>query len=161
MDPSMGNACYVSTFYDEGTIIRLGFYFSQESKGIYLALGNRKWKSLEPGKDYPIQIQFDRNPVWNATASVVNSSGTNFLTVYTTNTNFANEFSRKLGMRVTFNGQQVAGLKLKGSARAIGEMLRCQETVNGGLAQERRQAPKSDPFQANPDAGNASDPFEL
>ncbi|MCA1366672.1 hypothetical protein I6F15_04530 [Bradyrhizobium sp. BRP14] len=162
MDPTMGNACYVTTAYELGTILRLGFYFSQESKGIFLALGDSRWKSLEPGKDYPIQIQFDGNPVWNATARAVDFSGTNYLFVSTTDTNFATEFSRKLAMRVTFNGREVAALRLKGSARAINEMLRCQKTVSDALsAQKPPQPPKDDPFQASPDARNASDPFDL
>ncbi|WOS64346.1 hypothetical protein [Sinorhizobium fredii] len=161
MDQTLGNACFVTTVYDEGTILRLGFDFSREPKSIYLALGNKNWKALEPGKDYPLQIQFDRNPVWNATARAIDFSGINFLMVSTTDTNFANEFSRKLAMRATFNGRQVAGLRLKGSARAVEEMLRCQKTVNDALvAQEPPKAPK-DPFQAAPDVKNANDPFEL
>ncbi|OHV85580.1 hypothetical protein [Ensifer sp. LCM 4579] len=163
IDPSMGNACYVTTVYELGTILRLGFDFSREPKSIYLALGDNRWKSLEPGKDYPIQIQFDRNPVWDATARAVDFSGTNFLAVSTTDFNFANEFSRKLAMRVTFNGRQVAGLRLKGSARAVAEMLKCQQTVNDTFsAQKPPRAPRGDdPFQAAPDARNANDPFEL
>ena len=161
MDPSMGNACFITTVYDEGTILRLGFDFSQEQRSIYLALGNKNWKSLEAGKEYPLQIQFDRNPMWDATATAIDFNGTNFLAVSTTETDFASEFSRKLGMRATFNGREVAALRLNGSSRAVTEMLNCQEKVNEALvARQPPQAPK-DPFQATPDVKSAHDPFEL
>lgn len=159
MDTTLGNACFVTTGYEDGTFLRLGFDFSQEPKSIYLALGNKNWASLELGKDYPIQIQFDRNPVWNATARAINISGINYLAVSTTDTNFANEFTRKLAIRATFNGRQVAALRLKGSALAVDEMLKCQVAVNDALANEKT-APK-DPFQASPEVRNANDPFEM
>ncbi|MEZ2128876.1 MULTISPECIES: hypothetical protein [unclassified Sinorhizobium] len=161
LDPSLGNACFVSTVYEGGTTLRLGFDFSNAQRSIYLALGNPNWKSLEPGKDYPLKIQFDGNPLWDATARALTFSGTNFLSVVTSDPNFADEFSRKLAMRATFNGKQVAALRLKGSARAIDEMINCQKAVDKALsAQKPPEVPKG-PFQATPDVRNATDPFEL
>ncbi|MDX0831738.1 hypothetical protein GOD82_17635 [Sinorhizobium medicae] len=161
IDPSTGNDCFISTMYEDGTILRLGFNFFQSQSQIYLALGNSDWKSLEVGKDYPVQIQFDRNPVWNATVQGIDFGGINFLSVSTTDTNFAEEFSRKLGMRATFNGREVAAFGLKGSARAVTEMINCQESVNAAAsARSTPQSPK-DPFEAVPDKKNANDPFEL
>ena len=161
MDPSTGNGCYVTIAYEKGTTLRLGFDFSRQQRGIYLAFGNGNWKSLEPGKDYPIEIQFDRNPVWNATAQAIDFGGVNFLSVFTTDVNFAEEFSRKLGMRATFNGREVAALALKGSALAVSEMLACQEAVNAAAAAQNAPQPPKDPFGAAPDKRNANDPFEL
>ncbi|MEY9782252.1 hypothetical protein [Sinorhizobium fredii] len=160
MDSTMGNACFVATGYEDGTILRLGFDL-RETKSIYLALGNKNWASLEPGKDYPLQIQFDGNPVWNATARALNLDGANYLVVSTTDTNFANEFTRKLAMRATFNGRQVASLRLSGSARAVDEMLNCQKAVNDAIANKNTPNAPKDPFQANPGVRNANDPFEM
>ncbi len=75
--------------------------------------------------------------------------------------NFAEEFSRKLGMRTTFNGREVAALALKGSALAVSEMLACQETVDAAAAAQKTPQPPKDPFEAAPDRKNANDPFEL
>ena len=59
MGPSMGNACYVTTSYEDGTVLRLGFEFSDNDRLLYFSLGNTKCKSLEDGREYPVRIQFD------------------------------------------------------------------------------------------------------
>lgn len=163
MDQTMGNACYVTTAYEGGTILRLGFDFTGPKGRFYLALGNANWKSLEAGKDYPIEIRFDNQPVWTATARGVNFADINWLHVTTEDLNFPQEFSRKLGMRVSFQGRQIAGLRLKGSARAIDEMLTCQQTVNSVAGSQRPQPPAApkDPFAPAPNIKNANDPFDL
>ncbi len=153
MDPSLGNGCFVLNVYEDGTLLRLGFNFTVKPTTIYLALGNDKWKSLEVGKDYPIQIQFDRSPAWDATASAIEMNQSKFLVVSTTDPNFASEFASKLSMRSTFSGREIAHLRLNGSAKAISEMLNCQQAVNS--------TKKSDPFEADPGVKSSSDPFEL
>nr|WP_304655017.1 hypothetical protein [Neorhizobium galegae] len=163
MDQTLGNACYVTTAYEGGTILRLGFDFTGATGRFYLALGNTNWQSLEAGKDYPIEIKFDDQPVWTATARGADFANSKWLHVTTENSNFADEFSRKLGMRVTFQGRQIAALRLKGSARAIDEMLACQKTVNSVVGAQRPQppSPPKDPFAPAPGAKNANDPFDL
>lgn len=162
MDPSMGNACYVTTLYEEGTVLRLGFNFTSPQAMIYLGLGNPKWASLEAGKDYPVEIQFDRNPVWSATATASQIGGVNFINVSTTDTNFAEEFRRKHGLKATFEGKQIAALRLGGSSAAISEMLSCQEAVNSVMSQKPSNTPEQkDPFREEPAVKNAADPFAL
>lgn len=166
MDQSMGNACYIASLYEGGTVLRLGFDFSGTKGQVYLALGNRNWKSLEAGKDYPIQVQFDNEPIWSATARGRETKDMTWLFVTTTNTSFLDEFARKLGMRASFSGKQIAALKLKGSSKAISEMLDCQKTVNDVMSAKRApaapQRPK-DPFEQTPapNVKSASDPFDL
>lgn len=160
MDPSMGNGCYVVTGYENGTILRLGFNFSESKSQIYLALGNQDWKSLEVGKEYPLRIQFDRNSPWDATANAFNMGDVNYLGVHTTEADFAEEFRRKLSLRATFQGREVAHLRLQGSSAAIGEMLNCQKAVNSYVSQ-KNNPPAKDPFVNEPDSKSASDPFDL
>lgn len=160
MDPTLGNGCYVATGYDDGTMLRLGFNFTTAQPTIYLALGNANWKSLEDGKDYPIQIQFDRNAAWDATATVFSIDETKYLGVSTTDVNFADEFRRKLSLKATFQGREVAHLRLNGSSSAITEMLNCQTTVNAYTSKNSGPKPV-DPFEAKPPAEAAKDPFAL
>lgn len=160
----MGNACYVASTYEGGTILRLGFDFSSTPRQLYLALGNENWKSLEAGKDYPVKIRFDSEPEWSATAVGRESSAAKWLYITTTDTNFLEEFSRKLGMRAIFRGKQIAGLRLNGSSRAITEMLECQKTVNEVTASKNKTptpTPPKDPFAQPPEVKSATDPFDL
>lgn len=158
LDPSVGNGCYITTSYDGGTFLRLGLDFTAKSPSVYLALSNENWRSLEVGKEYSIEVQFDNNPVWTANAGVMLIGNYKYLTTTSTDTNFIREFSHKLRMSVRFGGHQVAALRLTGSAAATQELLTCQ------LAADARQAPSgkpADPF-ADPPATNASkDPFAL
>ncbi len=161
MDPSAGNACYVTTSYKDGTVIRLGFEFSENDRLLYLSLGNSKWKSLEDGKDYPIRIQFDTETPWDAKASAVEVGRLTHLKVNTRDTGFVSEFSRKLGLRAFYAGKQIVSLRLKGSSKAIDEMLACQQATNT-LANAQKPAPKDeDPFAAPPSVKTSNDPFEL
>lgn len=164
MDPTMGNACYVATSYEGGTFLRLGFNFTGEKKQIFIAVGNADWKSLEAGKDYQVVIQFDNQSPWNANARAISFNGMPYLIVSTPDSNFANEFSHKLGMRIFFNNKQILALRLNSSSRAIDEMLNCQTAVDSALATKKSPAPApvpKDPFQSGNSVRSANDPFDL
>lgn len=160
VDKTLGNACFISTSYDTGIVLRMGFDFSGTTRQIYMALGNDNWKSLEEGKDYPIEIRFDNNPVWSATASAKTVGSINFLVVTSTNANFAEEFARKLRMRASFQGREIAHLRLSGSSRALDALLECQKIVDDALKPAAPPQPK-DPFSTAPNVKSANDPFEL
>lgn len=161
MDPSMGNACYVSSIYEDGTVVRLGFNFLNNVRQLYFSIGNVKWKSLEAGKEYPVKIQFDNNPPWDALASAISMDAVNHLHVNTKDADFAQEFSKKLGLRAYYAGKQIVALRLKGSSKAIDEMLNCQATVTKYIGATRTPPKQTDPFAPTPSVKAAEDPFEL
>jgi len=161
MDPSMGNACYVTTSYEDGTVLRLGFEFSETDRLLYFSLGNPKWKSLEDGKEYPVRIQFDSETPWDAKASAVQVDAFAHLKVNTRNADFVTEFSKKLGLRAFYAGKQIVALRLRGSSKAIDEMLACQQATDK-LANAQKPSPKNeDPFTTTPSVKTSDDPFEL
>ncbi|MEH3110479.1 MAG: hypothetical protein PGN22_10285 [Agrobacterium cavarae] len=150
MGPSMGNACYVTTSYEDGTVLRLGFEFSDSDRLLYFSLGNTKWKSLEDGKEYPVRIQFDSETPWNAKASAIKVDSFTHLKVNTRNADFVSEFSKKLGLRAFYAEKQIVSLRLGGSSKAIDEMLSCQQATDK-LANAQKPAPKDeDPFTLRP-----------
>ncbi len=161
MDPSMGNACYVSSIYEDGTVVRLGFNFLENVRQLYFSIGNAKWKSLEAGKEYPVKIQFDNNPPWDAIASAINMDTVNHLHVNTKDADFAQEFSKKLGLRAYYAGKQIVALRLKGSSKAIDEMLNCQATVTKYIGATSPRPTPTDPFAPTPSVKASEDPFEL
>lgn len=161
MDPSAGNAYYITTSYKDGTVIRLGFEFSENDRLLYLSLGNSKWKSLEDGKEYPIRIQFDTETPWDAKASAIEVGPLTHLKVNTRDADFVSEFSTKLGLRAFYVDKQIVSLRLRGSSKAIDEMLACQQATDK-LANAQKPAPKDeDPFTASTSVKTSDDPFEL
>jgi hypothetical protein len=163
MDQTMGNACYATTSYEGGSVLRVGFNFSGPENTMYFALGNENWKSIEAGKDYEINIVFDSQAPWKATALGVDFAEAKWLYVNGLKTDFATDFSRKHGLTAYFQGREVARLTLKGSSKAFDEMIACQDAVNEVMAKKPQQpaSPPSDPFAPASGVKNATDPFEL
>lgn len=161
MDPSTGNACYVTTAYEDGTVLRLGFEFSDNDRLLYFSLGNSKWKSLEDGKEYPVRIQFDSETPWDAKASAITVDSFTHLKVNTRNADFVTEFSKKLVIRAFHGSKQIVSLRLRGSSKAIDEMLACQQATDK-LANAKKSSPRNgDPFTTTPSVKTSEDPFEL
>ena len=50
VDPTFGNGCFATQYYEDGTGIRLGI--DANSQSLYIMLANPAWKSLEAGKTY-------------------------------------------------------------------------------------------------------------
>lgn len=162
MDPTMGNGCYVTTIYEDKTVLRLGFNFLGPQGTLFLALGNENWKSLEAGKDYPVVIKFDTETPWDAVASAMEFSDINWLTIQTTDMGFAEEFAAKHTLLVTFEGRQITKLRLKGSSKAITEMLNCQDAVKAYSSKQEQPVPSpADPFATSPEVKSTADPFAL
>ncbi|WP_190306369.1 hypothetical protein [Rhizobium phaseoli] len=104
----------------------------------------------EAGKEYPIKVQFDRSPIWDATATARDIGTSMLLVATTTDTNFVAEFAKKLTVRAEFNGRQIAKLRLDRSAKAITAMLDCQRAVNEVTAKSAPSPSQSDPFEQTP-----------
>ena len=151
MDPTMGNACYLSSAFDEGTVLRIGFDFTTKTKRMYIALGNEKWTSVQDGKDYPVEIRFDSRPAWKTMARGITASGSKWLQIPTSDPNFADEFGRKNSMHARFQGREIAALRLKGSRKAVDEMLACQKAVNEMLSSMKTR-PSPPPSERVPPA---------
>jgi len=159
--PFCEERCYVTTSYKDGTVIRLGFEFSENDRLLYLSLGNSKWKSSEDGKEYPIRIQFDTETPWDAKASAIEVGPLTHLKVNTRDADFVSEFSTKLGLRAFYADKQIVSLRLRGSSKAIDEMLACQQATDK-LANAQKPAPQDeDPFTASPSVKTDDDTFEL
>jgi len=70
VDPSTANGCFVVADFVGGTSLRLGFDMTRLPKiSFYTILGNVKWRSIEYGKNYPIQLRFGSRPAWTGDAT--------------------------------------------------------------------------------------------
>ena len=165
VDPTVGNACFVGVAYEDGGFLRLGYAVSDSINEVYMGLTNPAWKSLEAGKDYDVQVKFDDEPAWEMTASAVEGVTTPWLILPAKNDNFLEEFVRKLTLRVMFRGKVIAKLDLRGSGKAVDEMVACQNAMNEASASKApaptpSPAPK-DPIDPAPAAKSARDLINL
>ena len=160
-DITLGGSCFIATVFEDGTFLRVGFQSSDAPFVAYVAIGNADWKSIEPGKEYSLVLQIDREDPWDAPATGSRINGLPTLFINFSDSKFIGEFVRKHGIRFNFNGTEIAHLSLKGSALASKEMVECQRAVADALGKKKpdRPAPK-DPFQVG-DPSPKRDPFEL
>ncbi|MBX3598415.1 MAG: hypothetical protein KF874_12670 [Rhizobiaceae bacterium] len=159
-DRTNGNACFATTFFDEGTYIRIGFNAKNSAAAAYVAFGNEKWRSIEQGKDYDIIIQMDQEKPWNATATGGKIGGIPYLFAGTNAAVFFTEFMRKHRISVTYNNNEIARLSLKGSASAGGAVVECQKLVVGPSNTDP-PVTKNDPFDGTAPRNAKDDPFAL
>lgn len=157
VDRTLGNACFIATEFEDFTILRVGFLGAAYNAPAYVAVGNENWKSLEAGKDYELVIQMDRREPWRAEASVLKDEKIPFLIAEAGEVEFFREFMRKHSLTISYKGNVVVSLDLKGSAAAMQEMLRCQETLDDN-AKDAPAALKKDPFEG---VSSPKDPFAL
>jgi hypothetical protein len=152
VDKTLANGCFIVSYFDGGTALRVGF--DRRHGNAYVMLLNDNWRSIREGNEYQISVQFDSQAPWNASATGVRMGGSPGFIATTDKTDFMVEFMRQRGMSVTYSGREITRLSLRGTAAATQEMLRCQDAMNGG-----RSTVGSDPFESG-SSGSGSDPFE-
>lgn len=148
IDTTLYNGCFIVAVYRSGTVVRVGLIppGSERQGQAYIMVGNRKWKSIEVGKDYNLIFKFDNLPEWSASARGIKMSRTlNTLFATTTKVEFFNEMKRKHQLAIFYQGKRIAWVRLKGSYAAINEMARCQSAVRR-LENQNRPARNKDPF---------------
>jgi hypothetical protein len=151
VDPSVGNGCFAMQVYEDGTIVRIGVNVG--SKAIYLFFLNDAWKSLEVGKIYPVRVVFDGVSTYNGQMKGHRlAGGAIVLSHDNLSSGFVNDFMQRNAMRIFYQGSQIAGLSLRNTYAAIGEVVNCQKEFGVG-------ARDSDPFSSSGEQRPSRDPF--
>ena len=155
VDPSMGNGCFVLAEFEGGSVFRLGFDMTSDQGGFYLIFGDAKWRSIEYGKKYQIQIRFGDESAWEGKATGFsfdppeNQPWLTFNFSAQKGLEFAEEFMREVFVTVHYNNREILRLNLKSSYQAGLQLIKCQDSANQG---------KEDPFK-NTSFSN-DDPFK-
>jgi hypothetical protein len=158
-DASLGNACYTTITFVGGVSIRLGFNSQNSPQPVHLAISSPDWSSIEAGKDYNVAWQLDDNPPWASIASGVDFGTTKGLWSNVDAPNFIDEFVRKHGLKLYFNGNIIASMDLRDSGAAARELAVCQKAIDSYSQQPEQPKPK-DPFTNQPSTVG-KDPFAL
>lgn len=162
-DTTMEGSCFISSVFEGGVSLRLGFYPKGSDAPLYMSFASDDWKSLEVGKDYDLTFRFDKNDPWSAAATAAGDESGKFLFVNITDAEFLSGFVRKRSLAIAFEERLVAHLSLRGTGAAAEELMKCQKAVDQIIADEGRKSKekKSDPFDAPSEKRSSRDPFSL
>ena len=154
VDTTLNYGCFIAAAYETGTVVRVGF--DETHSGGYILIGSPEWTSLEIGKDYDLEFQFDNEPPWEGTATAIPMGEVVLLFLPFHEPSFMSEMQRKHALMITYRGRVVANLTLRGSYAAIQELVNCQLAVE----EARAGSPTpGDPFATSP-RPTRNDPFE-
>lgn len=118
--------CMASAGYESGTMVFVTVSPAQRS--ITLTLAHERWRSVEDGREYPVMLSFD------GVRSTEKMYGTHFgnsrgVEAHLTLSGVV-KFMAANSMAVTYKGENVARLNLKGTYAAMLELKSCQEAAN-------------------------------
>ncbi|MCJ2057692.1 serine protease [Methylobacterium sp. J-048] len=137
--------CLAAASYGDGTTLWFGFGGARGSS--YLALTNPKWRSLEVGGQYELQMLAGREK-WRGTFTGFERGDARGLFQSGLKERFVADLSASGSINVIFQGRQIAVLSLVGSTEAFDAVMGCQKDVISAAAKETPGAPKSRKLEA-------------
>ncbi|WP_193142539.1 hypothetical protein [Meridianimarinicoccus sp. MJW13] len=152
------NGCAAFASFDGGTAFSIGLMRVDDELLFHVNLVSENWKSLEEGKEYPIDVKFGNEIPWNLDMIGTKSDplfGIHFQIDAMSESAglFVDEFMREINMSWSFEGNSLGVFSLKGSGLAFKEVVECQKSYNDAVSKS------GDPF-AGTGRGQELDPFQ-
>ena len=152
VDDSLGHGCFMMSNYGgQNVVLRIGF--DNRDNSLYFVIGSSAWQSLEPGKVYTINGQFDNGTMetWQATAFQFGGTGPAYLkTSFRNPYGSMNVFGQRLNFKLYYRGSLLANMNLNGTAAAAAETANCNRQFAGGHGGDPFNAPAPAPVKADP-----------
>jgi hypothetical protein len=149
--------CQAFAEFEEGTLFFIGFDNANASGALALdiTMMDRRWTSLEGGKEYSITINFGDETPWTLNMDgvvVQDMPGLNIMIDASSDEAglFIDEFQRETRMAWAYGNASLGRYTLRGSRRAFDEVFACQRSYLEALASQ------SDPFTGT---STRKDPF--
>jgi hypothetical protein len=152
VDRSVGDGCFASQAYTDGSYVRLGFDMKKSS--IYFMISNDSWRSLEEGKLYPMQFVFDGQYKYNGELRGLKTGNNVWLDHSNVSGEFTKDFMQRSSLRIFYQGNRIAALSLANTYAAVAEVTNCQREIGGTKGGSQ---PAVDPF--NSGSKRSLDPF--
>jgi len=133
VDRTIGNSCYISAAFESGAVVR--FQFNARQQNVQFIIGDLRWASLEAGESYDMQVTFGERDPWSGEAvgyrwsDVLPSLVLSVPAGDEKAAHFIREFAGTSGLRVAYDGREIANLSLKGANAAVAEMIACQRVM--------------------------------
>lgn len=144
--------CQAFALFEEDTAFFIGFDSTGGELSVDVTLLDQKWKSIEAGKEYEIEVAFGDESPWSLEMDGLRTDdypGLNIMIDAGSDEAelFIDEFQRETSMRWSFKGNLLGRYTLRGSRVAFDEVINCQRSY--------LNAQSSDPFSGS----DSSDPF--
>lgn len=148
--------CQAFALFEENTAFFIGFDNTDDFLTLDVTLLDARWKSIEDGKEYAIEVRFGDETPWTLNMDGVRIDGYPGLNIMIDaaadeSDLFVGEFQRETRMEWSYGDSLLGRYTLRGSFRAFDEVIACQRSYFEALDAQR------DPFSSS--GGGKRDPF--
>ena len=152
IDRTLGDSCFIITDFDNNTFLR--FQVNSDRQNVEFIIAKASWNSLRNGQSYDLEVAFGDARPWAGVAKgyrwndILPSLVLSVPFAQAQASQFMEAFTAKTQVSVSYEGQEIANLKLEGQGDAIEAMMECQ----AAMAEARQPTEAaSDPFAPKPD----------
>lgn len=138
--------CLAKAKYEDQTTVWFGF---AQGRGSFFALSNPRWRSIEEGETYKIQLVARGAGRWHGSFTGANSTAGKSLIGTDLKDSFMVDLARAGGLDVRYENKSITRLSLSGSMAALDAVIGCQKEL---LARTRREG--REPAQAKSAPGD-------
>ena len=124
VDPTLGNGCLLSSEFDDGSSVRIGF--DRNAGNGYVAASNAAWGDITDGTDYPISFLLDEEK-YDGNAKGIHLDTLPGVLVTFDTIDFLTDLASRNVMVLQSEGTDVMSIDLSGSDEAIAETIACQD----------------------------------
>lgn len=115
-DQSMGGGCYMTTTFEDNSIVQVGHDLSEGAD--FFTVFNPNWTDITDGEVYPMTFDMDGES-WTADGHGMNTGDLGGILVMVSDENFFTDLATKTSLVVSNAAGEVAHLDLGGSREAI------------------------------------------
>lgn len=121
--------CLAAATYGDGTTVWFGF--GGTTNTAFLAFTNAKWRSIQVGQSYTIQLVARGNGNWVGTFAGFERNGQMGIFTSQLKDKFISDLADAGGLDVMMADRKVASLSLVGSLDALATVMECQKSNSG------------------------------
>ena len=124
VDPTLGNGCLLSSDFEDGSHVRIGF--DRTAGNGYVAAANAAWGEIADGTEYPISFMLD-DQKYDGNAKGLHLDDLPGVMVTFDSVDFLTDLAAKNTMVLQHEGADVMSIDLSGTDEAITETIACQD----------------------------------
>ncbi|MDZ4310924.1 MAG: hypothetical protein U1A24_10275 [Cypionkella sp.] len=124
VDPTLGNGCLLSSDFEDGSHVRIGF--DRTAGNGYVIAANTAWGEITDDTEYPISFMLD-DEKYDGSATGLHLDDLPGVMVTFDSVDFLTDLAAKNTMTLQSEGADVMSIDLSGTDEAIAETIACQE----------------------------------